>query len=217
MKYQYVIWDLDGTLLDTLEDLAASTNAALTQFGMPLRTVDEVRQFVGNGVRRLMAQAVPQGEENPAFEAVFQAFKQHYAIHNQEKTDLYPGIAELLRSLRERGMKMAVVSNKVDSAVQALIPCYLEGLLDYAIGEKEPLRRKPNPDMVWAALQALGVTSVTEAVYVGDSEVDVLTARNAGLSCIGVSWGFREKQVLVDAGAECIADTVEALGAILAE
>lgn len=205
MKYKAIIWDLDGTLMDTLQDLYLATNHALRTYGMPERTLDEVRRFVGNGVRRLIQLAVPQGEENPLFEDVFKEFKAYYVVHCQDNTDLYDGIADTLKALKQQGKKMAVVSNKLQKGVDELYRDYLSTTIDVAIGERPGMQRKPAPDMVDLALQELGVTK-DEAVYIGDSDVDIMTARNAGLPCISVLWGFRDKDFLIQHGATTFAE-----------
>lgn len=204
-KYKAVIFDLDGTLLDTLEDLKDSVNYALGNAGMPLRSLEEVRTFVGNGVRRLMELAVPFGEENPEFAKVFEEFKKHYALHCNDKTAPYPHIMELLSELKARGYQMAVVSNKFYGAVQELRKLYFEGYIETAIGEKEGIRRKPAKDTVVAALRELGIDK-EDAVYVGDSEVDIATAENAGMDCIVVAWGFRTREEQKKAGGKVFAD-----------
>lgn len=190
-----ILFDLDGTLLDTLGDLHAATNAVLAQFGYPERTLDEVRRFVGNGARRLIEQAVPAGEEASVPE-VLAAFQTYYAAHCDILTRPYPGIPELLAALGEK-YPLAVVSNKPDRAVKELAKIYFPGL--YARGESADCPRKPAPDMVLRAMQALGAD---RCVYVGDSEVDVLTAKNAGVPCLSVTWGFRDVETLTQAGAE---------------
>lgn len=194
-----VIFDLDGTLLDTLEDLKNATNFALRQCGMPERTLGEIRRFVGNGVRNLMIRAVPQGEENPEFEHAFAVFKEYYGEHCNDATRAYDGIPELLRELKNGGYVMAIVSNKIDSAVQDLNHQYFPQV-DIAIGDRENLKRKPEPDSVLLALEKLGRTR-EEAIYIGDSDVDLATAKNAGLPCISVLWGFRDREFLVECGA----------------
>lgn len=198
-KITTVIFDLDGTLLDTLEDLKNATNFALRQCGMPERTLGEIRRFVGNGVRNLMIRAVPQGEENPEFEHAFAVFKEYYGEHCNDATRAYDGIPELLRELKNGGYVMAIVSNKIDSAVQDLNHRYFPQV-DIAIGDRENLKRKPEPDSVLLALEKLGRTR-EEAVYIGDSDVDLATAKNAGLPCISVLWGFRDREFLVECGA----------------
>ncbi len=195
------IFDLDGTLLDTLNDLAASTNYALRQYGMPEHPVDDVRRFVGNGVRRLMERAVPDGADNPLFEEVFAAFRQHYMEHSLDTTKPYEGISEVLQELQRRGCKMAVVSNKMMAATQELVAHFFPEI-PVAIGENEAegIRKKPAPDSVLEALRRLGVEKTT-AVYVGDSDVDLQTAQNSGLPCISVLWGFRDREFLLQHGA----------------
>ena len=210
MKYDSVIFDLDGTLLDTLEDLADSMNYALSAHNMKVRTLDEIRAFVGNGMLNLAKKAVPEGTDENTVNAVLATFKAHYADHSQDKTKPYDGIIPLLTSLKERGIPTAVVSNKGDYAVQLLMPKYFGDLIDVAIGELEGVARKPEPDTVHLAMKRMGVKN---PVYVGDSEVDVLTAKNAGIDGIFVTWGFRSKKELTEAGAsECsIANTAPEL------
>lgn len=186
-----VLFDLDGTLLNTLEDLADSTNAALSQLGYPERTLEEVRQFVGNGARRLMEQAVPEGGDA---DAAYNAFRAYYDSHSQIKTAPYPGILAALAKIQEKH-PVAIVSNKPDSAVKILCSQYFPGI--YARGESPDCPRKPAPDMVFMAMQALGCD---RCIYVGDSEVDVLTAKNAGVPCLSVLWGFRDKDQIEAAG-----------------
>ena len=200
MKETY-IFDLDGTLLDTLQDLTASVNYALRQYGMPEHSIDDVRRFVGNGVRLLMERAVPDGAENPQFEAVFATFRQHYMEHSLDTTRPYDGIPEMLQALQQRGCKLAVVSNKMMAATQELIAHFFPEI-PVAIGEDEGagIRKKPAPDTVFEALRQLGVDK-DSAVYVGDSEVDLQTARNCGIPCISVLWGFRDREFLLQHGA----------------
>ena len=200
------MFDLDGTLLDTLEDLAAATNWALRQNGMSERTVDEVRQFVGNGVRRLMARAVPDGEDNPRFEQTFSDFKRYYVNHCQERTRLYDGIPDMLTALKTQGLRLAIVSNKLQAGVDELYERYFRDTVTVAVGERAGMRRKPAGDMVQLALQELGVIAA-EAVYVGDSDVDLQTAANSGLPCISVLWGFRDRDFLLEHGATRFAAT----------
>lgn len=205
-KYDTVIFDLDGTLLDTLLDLTDAVNYALRESGMPERTIDEVRRFVGNGVRRLMELAVPDGFLNPAFEEVFSKFREYYGVHCNDRTKAYDGVTELLRELKSEGYALAIVSNKLDSAVKELSEIYFEGIVKVAIGEKAGIAKKPAPDTVYEALKELGMPKES-AVYVGDSEVDVMTAKNAGLPCISVLWGFREEAVLREYGVSQFAHT----------
>lgn len=194
-----ILFDLDGTLLDTLGDLHASTNAVLRQFGYPERTIDEVRRFVGNGARVLIQQAVP-AEEDHRVDEVLSAFQTYYAAHCDILTRPYPGIPALLSALGEK-YPLAVVSNKPDRAVKELAKIYFPAL--YARGESTDCPRKPAPDMVRMAIQALGAEN---CIYVGDSEVDVMTAKNAGVPCIAVTWGFRDVETLRAAGAEYFCD-----------
>lgn len=213
-KYDAVIFDLDGTLLNTLEDLTDATNAALEAYGMPPRTIDEVRRFVGNGAKRLMQLAVPGGFDHPAFDDVFAAFKAHYGQHCNDKTRAYDGVMELLRGLKREGYALAIVSNKPDFAVKELAEIYFGGVIKVAIGEKEGVAKKPAPDTVFTALRELGMPA-ERAVYVGDSDVDVRTAENAGLPCISVLWGFRDEAFLRDCGAVRFAHTPDEVREIL--
>ena len=203
MSYQTYIFDLDGTLLDTLGDLAASVNYAMRTHGMPEHSVDEVCRFVGNGVRRLMERAVPGGAVHPAFEAAFATFRRHYMEHSLDTTRPYEGIPEMLQELKRRGRHTAVVSNKFDAATKELCRHFFPDTIDVAVGEHEAegIRKKPAPDTVLQALSQLGVGQ-EGAVYVGDSDVDIQTARNSGLPCISVLWGFRDREFLLAHGAE---------------
>ena len=205
MTYSTYIFDLDGTLLDTLGDLAASVNFALREHGMPEHSIDDVRSFVGNGVRLLMERAIPDGADNPDFEATFATFRQHYMAHSLDTTRPYDGVPEALRELRNRGCQLAVVSNKMMAATQELIRHFFPDTIAVAIGEHEAegIRKKPAPDTVFAALRELGVGQ-EGAVYVGDSDVDIRTAENAGLPCISVLWGFRDKDFLIKHGAKTL-------------
>ncbi len=212
-RYTAIVFDLDGTLLDTLEDLTNSVNHALSQLGYPTRRLDEVRFMVGNGVRTLMERAVPTGISAEDFEKCFALFKEYYDVHCNDCTRPYAGISELLHALKERGYRLAIVSNKIDHAVKALQQLYFQDV-PVAIGEKEGLRRKPSPDMVHAALRELQV-STEEAVYVGDSDVDIQTAANSGLDCISVSWGFRDTAFLQGYGATTIIDRPKELLSLL--
>ena len=205
MKYKAIIFDLDGTLTDTLEDLYLSTNSALRSCGLPERRLDEVRRFVGNGVKKLIERAVPEGTDSRVTEQCFDAFHAHYIIHCQDHTKLYPGIASLLTALHAKGYRMAVVSNKLQEGVTGLARTFFRGVIDVAIGERPGIPRKPAPDMALAALEQLGVPA-SEAVYVGDSDVDLQTAANAGLPCISVLWGFRSRDFLIAQGASVLAE-----------
>ena len=202
-EYTTYIFDLDGTLLDTLDDLAASTNYALHQHGMPQHSRDEIRMFVGNGVGRLIARAVPENTPVETYEQVLQTFREHYLIHGLDRTKPYPGIMPLLRNLKQRGKLIAVVSNKFYAATQELCTHFFGPLVDVAIGEREDIRRKPAPDTVNEALRQLHADRAS-AVYIGDSDVDIATARNSAMPCISVLWGFRDRQFLIDNGATCL-------------
>ena len=205
-----VIFDLDGTLLNTLEDLRDSTNFALEKFGFPTRTLDEVRNFVGNGLKMLITRAVPDGTDASMIDAVLQEMKRHYAENYHNRTQPYDGIEALLRRLKAENYPMAIVSNKADSVVALLRKLYFDSLIPVAVGETESVSRKPVPDMVYEGLRRLGLPNAT-AIYVGDSEVDLQTARNAGLPCLSVTWGFRSEQQLMDAGAKHLISTPQAL------
>lgn len=206
MKYSAVIFDLDGTLLNTLEDLMNATNYALEQYGYPIRTIDEIRNFVGNGARKLIERALPDGIENPDLEEILSVFRSYYAAHCEDKTQAYNGIPDLLQALKAAGCKIAIVSNKPDNAVKELHQTHFRDFIQSAIGEKEGIQRKPAPDMVEHALAELNANK-KETVYIGDSDVDIHTAANAGLDCISVSWGFRDADFLRKCGASTIADT----------
>lgn len=197
-----VIFDLDGTLLNTLDDLADSTNYALSKFGYPTRTIDEVRQFVGNGVAKLIERAIPEGKNNPNFEKCLAIFKENYAQNMYNKTAPYNGIIEMLSNLKSKGIKIAVVSNKFDLAVKELCKKYFEGFIDFAAGENEAqgIRKKPAPDTVISVLNEFNFAP-EDAVYVGDSDVDIMTAKNSKMSCISVTWGFRDEKFLLENGA----------------
>ena len=204
-SFSTYIFDLDGTLLDTLGDLAASVNYALRAHGMPEHSIDDVRRFVGNGVRKLMERAVPDGADNPRFDETFATFRQYYMAHSLDTTRPYEGIPETLAALKARGCHLAVVSNKMMAATQELCHHFFPDTIEVAIGEDEAagIRRKPAPDTVFAALKTLGVGK-EDAVYVGDSDVDIQTARNAGLPCISVLWGFRDRDFLINHGAQSL-------------
>ncbi|MEA4846615.1 MAG: HAD family hydrolase [Clostridiaceae bacterium] len=204
-KYDTVIFDLDGTLLDTLEDLADSVNYALNMYDFPCREIDEVKSFIGNGVGRLMELSIPEGLKNPQYEKCLEDFRRHYAQNLQNKTCAYEEIIELLEELSRKDYKLAIVSNKFDKAVKGLNQVYFGKYIKVAIGESESIRRKPAPDTVFKALEELG-SAADKAVYVGDSEVDVKTAKNAGSLCVGVTWGFRSRAVLEREGADYIID-----------
>ncbi len=206
--YKAVIFDLDGTLLDTLGDLHAAVNYALSVFGFPLRSLDEVRRFIGNGVVKLMQRATPENTDAETDRKCLEAFREHYLIHMRDMTAPYEGVISLIKELRSRGIKTAVVSNKLHEAVCELCEDYFPGLIDEAIGVSVESERKPSPVNVYKAFEKMGVTA-EECIYIGDSEVDVQTAHNAGVKCIGVTWGFRDNDELIKAGAEIIADSCD--------
>lgn len=199
MKYDTYIFDLDGTLLSTLEDLKNSCNFALSSFGLPERTLEEVRQFVGNGVELLMKRAVPNNTDNKLFTKVFETFKEYYLIHNLDTTKPYDGVLEMLDELNRAGKNIAVVSNKFYKATVELCHHFFGDRVRVAIGERADIRKKPAPDTVDEAFKLLGV-SRENAVYIGDSDVDLATARNSNLPCISVLWGFRDKDFLIEHG-----------------
>jgi phosphoglycolate phosphatase len=214
MKYKTVVFDLDGTLLDTLEDLCDSTNYALARFGYPERTIAEVRSFVGNGIGKLVERALPNDTTEAERNAVLAEFRSHYAKNCNNKTKAYPGICDMLNALKEQGVNIAVVSNKVDSAVKELCARYFPGIFEVAVGEREGVCRKPAPDSVFAAMEALGAEKGS-TVYIGDSEVDIETAENADIDMIAVSWGFRDKAALELLGDITIASTAKELELLL--
>lgn len=208
MRYMIAIFDLDGTILNTLEDLADSTNYALKTCGYPERTMDEVRQFVGNGIRKLMERAVPEGTPVEEIDRVHETFTAHYKVHCADKTRPYDGIMELLQNLKKDGCKLAVVSNKADYGVQELCKQYFDGIFDFAVGEREGIRKKPAPDSVNEVLKTLGC-SRDRAVYIGDSDVDIQTAANAQMDHIIVEWGFRDVPFLIAKGAKVLVEKPE--------
>ena len=210
MTYRGVLWDMDGTVLDTLEDLWAAVNVSLRRFALPEAGMEEVRAGLGNGAAHLISCVTPEEQR----QAVLDFYKPWYDAHCNIKTGPYPGILPLMEHLRARGVKQAIISNKPDPAVQELARSYFPGLLETAVGESETVRRKPNPDAVLAAVRQMGL-ELADCVYVGDTEVDLATARNAGMACLAVSWGFRSREQLIAAGAERIADTAEELEKLL--
>lgn len=210
MKYDAVIFDLDGTLTDTLADLRNSVNYALSQFGFCERTTEEIRCFVGNGVKRLIYLSVPENTPDDISEKCLKIFKEHYAANSLAETKPYEGIIDLLKSLKENEIKTAVVTNKMHSAAADIVEFFFGNLIDVTVGQIDGVAQKPQPDGIYKALGLLGV-SKEKVVYVGDSEVDCITARNADIPCIGVTWGFRSKEVLLENGADFIAETSEGL------
>lgn len=214
MRYDTVIFDLDGTLLDTLQDLVAAVNYALHQQGYPPRTVQEVCRFVGNGVEKLMRRAVPAGLPEERIMAALAVFKDYYALHNNDATAPYPGIEALLDHLKARGVRMAIVSNKNDPNVKALARLYFPTTISMAVGEGGGVRAKPCPDTVLHVMNTWGCDP-SRVLYVGDSDVDIQTARNAGVDCASVCWGFRPEQELRAAGATLLVHTAQELEAVV--
>jgi len=214
MKFSAVLFDLDGTLLYTLEDIADALNRTLAAHGMPERTLDEVRAFVGNGSARLVELSVPERCSDEERQAVLADYRRDYDRNCDIKTRPYEGITDAMRTLKTMGCRLAVVSNKPDAAVKALAKAHFPGLLESAVGESGKVRRKPSPDTVLAAMEQLGAGR-DDTVYVGDSEVDILTAGNAGLPCVSVCWGFRSREELVKAGAAVIVDSPSALAELI--
>lgn len=215
MKYKAVIFDLDGTLLNTLEDLCDAVNHTMNLYGYPERTIDEVRRFVGNGVDRLITLCVPGGENDPKLTEAILEYRAYYTAHSEIKTKPYDGITELIEKLKNDGIKTAVVSNKLHKATKELCAKYFP-CIEVVCGERESegIRRKPYPDTVIESAKELGVP-LEKTVYVGDSEVDVMTSRNAGVDCISVLWGFRDREYLAENGATVFANTAEELYKII--
>lgn len=209
-KYDTVIFDLDGTLLNTLEDLTDSVNFALALHEFPCKKIEEVRSFLGNGIARLIELAIPNGCNNPQYERCLADFRLNYSKNMQNKTAAYEGIKELLGQLVKENFKIAIVSNKFDTAVKELNQIYFSDYIKLAIGESKNILKKPAPDMLFKALEQLEA-SVHKTVYIGDSEVDVRTAKNSGVTSIGVTWGFRNRDVLQQEGADYIIDRPEEL------
>lgn len=206
--YDTVIFDLDGTLLYTLEDLQKSVNFALTNHGFPTRTIEEIRVFVGNGVKKLMERSIPDGENNPVFEQCLAEFKDYYGKTMADNVKPYDGILELLNKLNSQGIKCAVVSNKYDVAVKQLCAKYFGSNILIAIGESENIRKKPAPDSVLKVIKELHAKN---PVYVGDSEVDIQTAQNANIPCISVAWGYKDTEFLVQNGAKIVVNSADEL------
>ncbi len=213
-KYDTVVFDLDGTLLNTLEDLCDCVNVIMERFGWQAHTLEQIRNFVGNGIGKLMERSVPEGRDNPRFEEAFEAFREYYTGHCRIKTRPYDGVLELMRTLKENGFHIAIVSNKNDAAVKELNGIYFSRFTESAIGDREGQQRKPAPDSVYAALEEMGC-SRERAVYIGDSEVDYQTAVNSGLACILVSWGFRERKLLESFDKAVVVDECQEIENIL--
>ncbi len=216
MKYQLAILDLDGTILNTLDDLADSLIHVLAQHGFPQHTVDEVRMMVGNGIFNLIKRALPNGTEQANVEAVYAEFNAYYKMHSADKTKPYNGITEMLEQLKAGGVKLAVVSNKADYAVQDLCVKYFSGFFYAVAGEKSGVPKKPAPNGVNNILAELGIER-NKSVYIGDSDVDLQTAANAEMDCIAVKWGFRDEKLLRECGAEAIVSSPDDIVKIILE
>lgn len=214
MKWEAAVFDLDGTLINSLADLASSVNRILSAGGYPPRTPDEVRQFVGNGVRRLVERALPHPVPTEELDRMFELYKKDYQQHLLDETAPYPGIVELLQTLKQSGMRLAVLSNKPHASVQRICEALFPGTFDLAWGDRSGVPRKPDPTAVWMALDAMDIPR-EKAVYIGDSETDIRTARNAGLHSIGVLWGFRDRDVLEAEQAQEICETAGELERLL--
>lgn len=197
MAYQAAIFDLDGTLLNTLEDLTNGVNYALAKYDLPLKEQTEIRRFLGNGIKQLVTLSLEGGQEHPLFNEVFETFKSYYSEHNNEATAPYEGISDLLNRLKEAGIPMAIVSNKIDGAVQVLHQDYFNEWIDFAVGERPDLKRKPDRSMVDYCLSEMALAR-DQVVYIGDSEVDIATARHAEIDCIAVTWGFRDEAFILE-------------------
>ncbi len=209
-----VIFDLDGTLLDTLEDLYIAVNHALREYSFPERSIDEIRRFIGNGVKKLMERSVPSGTDKKTEEKCLECFRKYYLSHMADHTKAYDGTIELLEKLREKGISTSVVSNKLHTAVEELCKDYFAGLIDHAIGVSVETERKPSPVNVFKSME-LSSSKAEETVFVGDSEVDVQTAHNAQIRCIGITWGFRSRQELIENGADFIAESAQEVYGII--
>ena len=209
-----IVFDMDGTVLNTLEDLTISVNYVLEKYGMPKRSLEEYRMFFGNGIRHALELALPEGVSPEILDEMVPVFREHYDRHCLDNTRPYDGILDLMKELKDCGYKMAIVSNKIDSAVKELNTRFFSEFVDVAIGEKPGIKRKPAPDTVYEALKELK-SDVNEAVYIGDSEVDYATAQNSGLKCISVLWGFRDKEYLEEVGAKLFAEKPEDILKIL--
>ena len=210
MRYKAVLFDMDGTVLDTLDDLADSVNRSLREFGLPEVSRFQVGQSLGNGAKYLIRHCLPEGSDEALCERVLSFYKPWYDAHCRIKTKPYDGILQLMETLRADGVSQAIISNKPDSAVQELAEAFFPGLMDVVIGESPAVKRKPSPDTVLAAARQMGLMA-SDCVYIGDTEVDLETARNAGMDCIPVSWGFRTEEQLYAAGAEEIIRSPEEL------
>lgn len=201
-----IVFDMDGTVLNTLDDLTMSMNFVMTEFGFPTHSVEEYRSAFGNGVRYALEKTAPHGTPSDVIDKMIPIFKKHYDAHCLDNTRPYDGIIPLMKQLKKRGFRMAIVSNKIDSAVKELNEKFFSDVVDVAIGERAGIKRKPAPDMVFLALDELGA-SIDDAVYVGDSEVDLKTAQNSSLPCVSVLWGFRDKDYIKEIGGETFAES----------
>ena len=209
-----VIFDLDGTLLDTLDDLCNSVNYSLRTNNFPERSLAEVRTFVGNGIRLLIERSVPEGTSKELIDKTFECFKTYYAVHCNDKTKTYPGVMDMLKEIKKNGYKIAVLSNKAQYAVTKLCDIYFNNLLDDAVGARENVAKKPSPDALYICAENNNI-NLNNVIYVGDSDVDVATANNAGVRGIAVTWGFRSRELLIKCGAENLADNTDELLQIL--
>ena len=209
-QFDTYIFDLDGTLLYTLDDLTASTNHAMRKFGFAEHTKEEVRLMVGNGIRKLIERAIPEGVNNPQYEDIYSEFVSYYLKHDLDTTRPYPGVMQMLKTLKERGKQLAVVSNKYCKATENLCRTFFAEYISVAIGESSNIRKKPAPDTVLAAMNKLGADKAT-TVYIGDSEVDIATARNCGIPCVSVLWGFRDKDFKIKNGGTVFIEQPEQL------
>lgn len=213
-KYNTVIFDMDGTLMNTLEDLTDSINYVMEKYHLPEKTMDEIKGFVGNGIPKLVERCVTGGREYPQFESILKEFQAHYLLNCNNKTGPYDGIKEMLSDLKQQGFKMAIVSNKEQQALSELVKLYFGDVITAAFGERKGIAKKPAKDMVMLALEELK-SKQEESVYIGDSEVDIATAANSGLDCICVSWGFRERELLAGDCVKHVVDNPEEIVEIL--
>ncbi len=207
-KYDTVLFDLDGTLLDSLEDMKDSVNHVMEEFGFPKHSLEEIRSFVGNGIRRLIERSVPEGTDGETCERALQSYRSYYNDHCMIRTRPYDGIPELLHALKADGFALAIVSNKNEEAVEEMRAHYFGDVIPLAFGQSDAVPKKPDPAMVYKAMERLGAAK-ERCVYVGDSEVDIETAKNAGIECITCLWGFREREFLTERGARILAEKAE--------
>ena len=215
-KYDAILFDLDGTLLDSLEDMKDSVNHVMREFGFPEHTTEEIRTFVGNGIRRLIERSVPEDTDPRTCEAALKVYRSYYNDHCMIKTKPYDGVPELLAALKKEGFAMAIVSNKNEEAVEEMREHYFGDLIPLAFGQSDAVPKKPDPSMVYAAADRLGIPK-ERCIYVGDSEVDIETAKNAGIDCITCLWGFREKEFLLAEGARVLAEAAEDILRVVGE